>query len=275
MKVIFILGTGHCGSTLLDMLLGSHSDIVGVGELDTIRKQLKRGTKCTCGMDIDVCPLWSQQIDEVEGWGGMQVYRNKVKTILNRKKYQYVDTGNKVNKDSFCKNQTDIYKFVSEKKDAKVIVDSSKNPDRVSLISKCDDIKPIIVHLVRDGRGVLWSYKKKYSRTMAFIWKWLAENLKIELIKEQTGATSVFVKYSDLCENPKRELSRVLSVVGLDYEDEMQDFRRSDHHQVGGNRMRLKDSSEIQEDLSWKAHLGVFDRALFWLIAGWLQWYYD
>ena len=33
MKVAFILGTGHCGSTLLDLILGSHSKLFSLGEV--------------------------------------------------------------------------------------------------------------------------------------------------------------------------------------------------------------------------------------------------
>jgi hypothetical protein len=48
MKVIFILGSGHCGSTLLDLILDSHSKVFSVGEIGDLRKQ-KIGT---CGKEL-------------------------------------------------------------------------------------------------------------------------------------------------------------------------------------------------------------------------------
>ena len=38
-KVVFILGSGHCGSTLLDLMLGAHSRIVGLGEMSGAQPQ--------------------------------------------------------------------------------------------------------------------------------------------------------------------------------------------------------------------------------------------
>ena len=32
MKVVFIMGAGHCGSTLLDLIVGSHSNAFSLGE---------------------------------------------------------------------------------------------------------------------------------------------------------------------------------------------------------------------------------------------------
>ena len=32
-QIVFIMGPGHCGSTLLDLILGSHSDCFSLGEV--------------------------------------------------------------------------------------------------------------------------------------------------------------------------------------------------------------------------------------------------
>ena len=40
MKVIYIAGTSHSGSTLLDLMLNAHPQIVSVGEMVNLNRQL-------------------------------------------------------------------------------------------------------------------------------------------------------------------------------------------------------------------------------------------
>lgn len=60
-KVVFIAGTGHSGSTLLDMCLGGHPDVTSLGEtgfLYLYAKKLVPQHICTCGQTVDMCPFW-------------------------------------------------------------------------------------------------------------------------------------------------------------------------------------------------------------------------
>lgn len=73
--LLLIRGLGHSGSTLLDLVLGGHPSIIGVGEASRVllnasedlsityrlndwREQYTQ--PCTCGLMIDECPLWSR-----------------------------------------------------------------------------------------------------------------------------------------------------------------------------------------------------------------------
>jgi len=65
-EVVFIAGTSHNGSTLLDLLLGGHPRFVGLGEIFPLLKtgsdQLERTSEilCSCGKHMDHCPYWRQ-----------------------------------------------------------------------------------------------------------------------------------------------------------------------------------------------------------------------
>ena len=59
-RVLYIAGAGHSGSTFLDIMLSNHPDIFGAGEL----ANLPRGgwiddEYCTCGRRANDCPFWS------------------------------------------------------------------------------------------------------------------------------------------------------------------------------------------------------------------------
>src|SRR5688572_27973139 len=38
--LLYILGSGHCGSTLLDLLLNRHSQILGLGEISVLKRYI-------------------------------------------------------------------------------------------------------------------------------------------------------------------------------------------------------------------------------------------
>jgi hypothetical protein len=66
--IIYIVGVGHSGSTLLDLLLGSHSKAFSVGELIALssterkmRRQRVLERPCDCGAPMKIsCPIWSE-----------------------------------------------------------------------------------------------------------------------------------------------------------------------------------------------------------------------
>ena len=45
-KVVYIMGRGHSGSTMLDLMLGNHEKIHSVGELTSGFR--RRSEKCSC-----------------------------------------------------------------------------------------------------------------------------------------------------------------------------------------------------------------------------------
>lgn len=272
--VVFILGSGHCGSTLLDMLLGSHSKVCGVGEVDTLVRRVKKHEQCTCKKKIGQCNFWKPILKKVKTSSGWKVARKKINTLSGRSRFYRVRSQARVPVEEYIKNQEQLYTVVQEESGCKVIVDSSKNAARVALLAKSRIIQPVVIHLIRDGRGVLYSYLKKYKSILPYLWKWVASNIKVELLHRRTNVPYVLVKYGDLANNPKSELKRILSVVGLSFEKEMLSFRNNIQHQIGGNRMRLRSSEEIREDTEWKEALSYSQKVILFALAGWMNWYY-
>ena len=66
-KVAFIMGPGHCGSTLLDMMLGSHTNAFSLGEIHRMSSMLtdynvSKKYPSICGICEGPCPFWNTQI---------------------------------------------------------------------------------------------------------------------------------------------------------------------------------------------------------------------
>lgn len=67
-QIIFIIGCGHSGSTLLDMCLGGHPDMSSLGETGFLYPYAhKKSNKdlCTCGAPIHTCPFWTKVSEEL------------------------------------------------------------------------------------------------------------------------------------------------------------------------------------------------------------------
>lgn len=70
--VTLIVGTGRCGSTLLDRTAGQGAGGTSVGDLSALWRALETGLRCSCGLQARRRPFWTEvlirefgQIDQV------------------------------------------------------------------------------------------------------------------------------------------------------------------------------------------------------------------
>jgi len=92
---VFIIGSGHSGSTLLDMLLGGHSCISALGEAHRLYFAVRSKDKyhhCTCGKHISDCKFWKSvekelkrrtNGDEFRGFKSLYISNPKYKIYFN------------------------------------------------------------------------------------------------------------------------------------------------------------------------------------------------
>src|SRR5678815_2466696 len=61
--LLFLASLGHSGSTLLELLLGAHPRVVGLGEaVGTLEEAELNLPECTCGAPATECPVWGPTI---------------------------------------------------------------------------------------------------------------------------------------------------------------------------------------------------------------------
>jgi hypothetical protein len=264
-QVIFILGSGHCGSTLLDLMLDAHPSIIGVGEMHG----LKGDSLCTCGKTASECSFWSNAAKSDMN-AEQQIFLSKLDFLLNKPRYRSVKTKKLIDAKDLRQTIVSMY----ERMNAEIIVDSSKSVERALLMSDAREIEPIIIHLVRDGRAVTWSYIRKYQRIIPFFFKWALENLKIEIAKRRFPGQRLFVGYESLAAHPEQTLRLITDAIGIAYDESMMDFRSGEHHQMGGNRMRFETERRIVADESWRKNMPQGLQAAFNSVFGWLNTFY-
>ncbi|MCU0923931.1 MAG: sulfotransferase, partial [Burkholderiaceae bacterium] len=72
-RVAYICSSGRSGSTLLNLMLGSHPDFVCLGEIEHLPKNVALDTVCTCGARVSACPFWNRVFDRLASDSGMDM----------------------------------------------------------------------------------------------------------------------------------------------------------------------------------------------------------
>ncbi len=171
-----------------------------------------------------------------------------------------------------------LYKSIAEVAKAVFVVDSSKHPARATLLASADKLDVYLVHLVRDCRGVAWSWKRNRIRpeiratetlmdrhgTTRCIGHWLGYNRMIRSLRQKVSKYLV-VRYEDLVTAPTVELERImhwLGVTGVDLSFIQKDeVNLGRDHTIAGNPMRFQSGHlRVKMDDEWKGKLGFLDR---------------
>lgn len=248
--LVYIAGRGFSGSTLLDLLIGSHSEAISTGELRALSDRTRAKGKnfaedvCTCGAPrMYDCPFWSM-ID---------------RRIVERTRHN-LGTIDVYDRDS---NRA-ILDAIHDISGRRFVVDSSKQPERLRQLLADDtlDVRPI--HLIREPLGEVYSHVKRgndlHDKAMMY------NRDTIELHRTLQGRDHLTVRYEALVRSPRKHLGRIMKWLGLELEDGQFEWTNHEHHNISGNPMRFSDSHEIRLDRTWRRALTFRQKwAIRWL----------
>lgn len=199
-RVVYILGLGRSGTTLITSLLNSHKDIVGVGELNNILRQ-HDNTRCSCGQVLDQCPFWLNVMNDVKKRATAS--REEIRNCINRQelKKNFFNPFKRIEK-KYLEINKELYSAISRRSEKNIIIDSSKNIMRYFSIKSLFDTTTITV--IRNPFGVCWSlmkiYGSKQARNRIMIYSLLSytfNNLLIITLSKFNKSAIVF-KYEDI-----------------------------------------------------------------------------
>jgi hypothetical protein len=252
--IVYIIGVGHSGSTLLDLLLGSHSLTFSVGELIALSSTGKPGRHerilaepCDCGAPSkSACAFWGE-VDR-------RLQRDHA-TSLREIDLEVADPA------AFQTANRAIYSAVAEQSGRSYVIESSKRATRFErLVEAGFDVRPI--HILREPHGVIASNLRKghdwrdqcrsYSRKALRTRRLLADRDHMR------------IRYEALATRPEETIRAVMEWLGLEFEPEQMRWSRTVHHHLAGNRMRLTGDDAIRFDQRWKTDLTAGQR---WLIS--------
>lgn len=200
-KVVFIIGAGHSGTTLLGMMLGTHPDALFASEVlncqyleDETRPLHKRSCR-VCGPDCKV-------------WGGI-------------------------------KGEEGIYDELAKRSGKSIVIDSSKKPVQwvERQIPKLQDRDITLINMKRDVRAIVASHlRKKPDRSIHSILKgWLYQVQACEELASNFPGKVAEVQYEVLASEPEKTLKALCAKIDYEYVPEMLYPWDADHHPLRGN----------------------------------------
>jgi hypothetical protein len=227
-KLVCIIGAGHCGSTLLDLVIGSHSSAFSLGELHAIARHINHSNgnyPRICSICEGVCDFWNHRVSLplIKLFYG----RNSSIQRYLGKAARYVYSP---------------YDLLFMWSNRTVLVDSSKQPSwfRRQLMPAyaVRDMEKFLVYISRDGRAVVNSYLRKYpERGIHAVTKnWVSQVLEIDAYFDQFDKKrKILVRYEDLATKPEYTVQSICEFLGMSYEKEMLRYWAHDHHLIAGN----------------------------------------
>jgi Sulfotransferase family len=289
-ELLYILSPSFSGSTLLTCLLAAHPEIATVGELKASAMGDVNTYRCSCGALLVECRFWRQVKEE---------------TITRGLRFSFDDFGSNFNcgsaffrrlvrlgsraavlshSSSFllralpsCRNRLIailgqnrvLISVITALQNARVFLDGSKDPERLNqlLISRHWRIK--VIHLIRDGRGVVNSYMKHHGVDVRCATaEWLRTARDCARIAGKVSRRNVVtIKYEDICGDARAAIDRICAFGGLAGESSSWS-RVSPQIHILGNAMRLDKDRPIELDDKWKTQFIASDLRIFNTVAG-------
>jgi hypothetical protein len=275
-KVLFIAGMTRSGTTLLGNVLNELPGFVGVGEVRSYWRAMREARLCGCGAAVPDCEFWSQVSDWIERrHGPLPVDRAlflqgaHIRSLpLQLVRLKRARKGTSSPGAEYAQLLAQMYAGIGAVSSADVVVDSSKGPHDAYVVSRFTELDLFVVHLVRDPRGVAYSWSRRtpnpdkpggyfeQQRASEVAIRWLTRNAITEiLLARRLGPRYMRVRYEDFVGHPDETIGRISAMCAarerpLEVSGGTISF--GSNHNVSGNPNRLATGPvQIRPDREW------------------------
>jgi hypothetical protein len=288
-KVLYVVGLGRSGSTILSNSLGQIPGFFSGGELNFIwRHNVIENRLCGCGRPFRECPVWTKVMDEA--FGGMDGVdpreMMRIKNLGTRTRHipsMLTEGGRRALAERLEKLLTNygrLYEAIGKVTGSRLIVDSSKEPAHGFAMSMVPGVDFYALHLIRDPRAAAYSWSRKKfqpdtdtrehmvrfspAKSSAL---WDSWNASAEALWRRTPERYLRVRYEDFVADPRESFQKILRLVGFaDAEAPLvgeREVKLGVSHTVSGNPNRFETGAvELRPDHEWISKMNPRDRAL-------------
>jgi hypothetical protein len=261
-RVLYLGGLGRSGTTLVERLLDELPSVCALGEVVHLwQRDILDDERCGCGAHFSACTFWKRVGERAfNGWTNVDVARvHALRDAVERTRHIPRLAAAQQAPDEvreYAGYYARVYAAAAEVSGARVVVDSSKHSALAHVLRWADDIDLRVVHVVRDARGVAYSWTKSVARPetdgtdemtryspgrSALLWN--AHNAAFGLLARRVAVKRI--RYEQFLDDPRVALRELSAYAGIPVQESDLDFLGTGHadlkvgHSAAGNPMRF------------------------------------
>jgi hypothetical protein len=214
-RVIYVMGAGRSGSTILGVALGNCEGVFYAGELD--KWLIRGGEPALDGPEraqfwervrarVRASDLYGYQACALERSSALFSLRKARRRRRVRPRYQEV--------------AGELYRAIATEAQATHVVDSSHYPLRARELQRLGAIELYLIFLVRDSQQVVSSLGRRdvvertFNLPTANAYLWLTHALSVAVFLRHPRERRLLLRYEDFVRSPEAVLRQVLDRAG-------------------------------------------------------------
>jgi hypothetical protein len=292
-RVLYLGGLGRSGTTLLERVLAELPHVCALGEVVHLwGRDVRDDERCGCGSRFSRCDFW-RVVGRAAfgGWDRVDVDRVlALQAAVERTRHiprlagGRLGAATRVRLVEYAGYYAAVYRAAAQVTGARLLIDSSKH----SALAHClrwlprePGIDLRVAHIVRDVRGVAYSWTKTVNRPEAdgeqemtryspvrSALLWNGHNAAFDLLA-RCGVPVLRLRYEDFLAQPRRAVRELAAHAGLDVSANPLHFLGDRHvdlhpgHSAAGNPMRFTAGRvPLCADDAWRCALPARQRLL-------------
>jgi hypothetical protein len=218
-KVVFVMGSGHSGSTILGVALGNCDGVFYAGELDNWLT--RSGIPALAGRERT--RFWQQVRAGVPGAQELFGYRSQeqlerasslVRRLRSRERRAFRSAWREVT--------GSLYASIADASDSETVIDTAHFPLRALELQDLDSIELYLVLLLRDAEAIVGSFTRHVEEPSRRLRRvlganldiWVTHLLALAVYRRQPSERRLLVRHEEFLADPARELRRILDLTG-------------------------------------------------------------
>jgi hypothetical protein len=215
-KVIYVMGAGRSGSTVLGVALGNCENVFFAGELD--KWLVWRGAPHLT--DDERTRFWSgvrEQVDAEDLFGG-QAHRclERSSALFRVREWP----ARRRVRSRYRRVSEDVYKAVARAAGVTHLVDTSHYPLRARELQALEEVDLYLLFLVRHPQSVVASLdrrdvaERRFGMLTANAYLWLTHLVSVLVFLRHPRERRLFLRHEDFVADPEGVLRQILDMTG-------------------------------------------------------------
>jgi hypothetical protein len=251
MKLIYVAGIEHCGSTLTDHLLSRHPDAVGLGEVASFFSpphmklylqqwgEFPDARMCSCGKSWTDCEVWGALV-HLNGAVSEAPLIEKYTALLGHVRALFGDDAISIDSSKSLAGLT----FIVDNRDL-----LGMTPDDFLAVLAIKDVRSFSASILRK-QGADGSLRATYN----VFKRWLYRNGQFFEYFRRNGCKHYVSLYEKLCADPERLNRDVYRLLGVERRPPVEAATARTHIAMGNKKFVANFQGHVSYDDGWQTN---------------------